>query len=62
MIGMFKNKLEKEEKMTKINTLTVNHQWRTLLRGAKTEELRKDMQIMKSTFERVKERYHATYY
>lgn len=51
-----KNKLEKEEKMTKINTLKINHQWRTLLREAKSDEMRRDLQILKSTFERVKDR------
>ena len=43
--------------MTKLNTFTVNHQWRMILREEKYEELQKDIQILKSTFERVKDRY-----
>ncbi|VUZ40404.1 unnamed protein product, partial [Hymenolepis diminuta] len=47
-----KNKLENEEKMSKINSLTLDHQWRLILRKAKTEEIKKDIEILRSTFER----------
>lgn len=43
--------------MTKLNTLKINHQWRALLRQAKSDEMMKDLQILKSTFERVRDRY-----
>uniref|UniRef100_A0A5K3F9H0 Dynein regulatory complex subunit 2 n=1 Tax=Mesocestoides corti TaxID=53468 RepID=A0A5K3F9H0_MESCO len=51
-----KNKLEKEEQITKINTLKLNHQWRMLLRKAKSKEVKNDLQILKSTFDRIKDR------
>ncbi|VDL58522.1 unnamed protein product [Hymenolepis diminuta] len=51
-----KNKLENEEKMSKINSLTLDHQWRLILRKAKTEEIKKDIEILRSTFERINDR------
>ncbi|VDN97956.1 unnamed protein product [Rodentolepis nana] len=43
--------------MSKINSLTLDHQWRLIFRKAKTKEIKKDLEILKSTFERINDRY-----
>jgi hypothetical protein len=51
-----KNKLAKEEKATRFNLNKLDHQWRTIMREAKSKELKKDLEILSQTFERVVDR------
>ncbi|ELU04099.1 hypothetical protein CAPTEDRAFT_167685 [Capitella teleta] len=51
-----KDKLNKEEKATKFNMNKLNHQWRNIMREAKSKELKKDIEILSQTFERVVDR------
>ncbi|XP_006035249.1 dynein regulatory complex subunit 2 isoform X1 [Alligator sinensis] len=48
-----KDKLAKEEHNSTINANRINMQWRQLLREAKAKELRRDIEILSQTFERV---------
>ncbi len=50
------DKLAKEEKATKFNLNKLNHQWRNIMREAKSKELKKDIEILSQTFERVVDR------
>ena len=50
------NKLAKEEKATRFNMNKLNHQWRNIMRDAKSKELKKDLEILSQTFERVVDR------
>lgn len=57
MLSQFlKDKLTKEEKATKFNLNKLNHQWRNIMREAKSKELKKDIEILSQTFERVVDR------
>ncbi|PIK40726.1 putative coiled-coil domain-containing protein [Apostichopus japonicus] len=57
MLNQFlKDKLVKEEKNTRFNLYKLTHQWRALLRAAKSKELKKDIEILSQTFERVVDR------
>jgi len=51
-----KDKLTKEELATKFNLNKLNHQWRNIMREAKSKELKKDIEILSQTFERVVDR------
>lgn len=51
-----KHKLMQEEKATKFNLNKLNHQWRNIMREAKSKELKKDIEILSQTFERVVDR------
>ncbi|XP_072510650.1 dynein regulatory complex subunit 2 [Notamacropus eugenii] len=48
-----KDKLAKEERNSALNLNKINTQWRTILREVKAKELRKDIEILSQTFERV---------
>ncbi|XP_074836059.1 dynein regulatory complex subunit 2 [Carettochelys insculpta] len=48
-----KDKLAKEEHNSTLNMHKINLQWRTVLREVKARELRKDIEILSQTFERV---------
>ncbi|CAM5124110.1 unnamed protein product [Natator depressus] len=48
-----KDKLAKEEHNSTLNMNKINLQWRTVLREVKARELRKDIEILSQTFERV---------
>ncbi|XP_059149144.1 dynein regulatory complex subunit 2-like isoform X2 [Physella acuta] len=54
-----KDKLAKEEKATRYNLNKLNHQWRNIMREAKSKELKKDIEILSQTFERVIDRKDA---
>ncbi|XP_078057430.1 dynein regulatory complex subunit 2 [Mustelus asterias] len=57
MLNQFlKDKLSKEEHNTRLNTLKLNEKWRTVMREAKAAELRKDLEIVSQTFERIVDR------
>jgi len=56
LMQFLKDKLMKEEKNTKVNMNKLNQQWRQLMREAKSDELRKDIEILSQTFERVVDR------
>lgn len=51
-----KEKLSREEQAASLNRAKLQNQWRVLMRQAKAEELRKDIQILSQTFERVIDR------
>jgi len=51
-----KDKLNKEEQATRFNINKLNHQWRNIMREAKSKELKKDIEILSQTFERVVDR------
>ncbi|XP_066473184.1 dynein regulatory complex subunit 2 [Tiliqua scincoides] len=54
MLAQFlKDKLAKEERNSVLNMHKINLQWRTVLREVKARELRKDIEILSQTFERV---------
>nr|XP_020641255.1 coiled-coil domain-containing protein 65 isoform X2 [Pogona vitticeps]XP_020641264.1 coiled-coil domain-containing protein 65 isoform X2 [Pogona vitticeps]XP_020641274.1 coiled-coil domain-containing protein 65 isoform X2 [Pogona vitticeps]XP_020641283.1 coiled-coil domain-containing protein 65 isoform X2 [Pogona vitticeps]XP_020641291.1 coiled-coil domain-containing protein 65 isoform X2 [Pogona vitticeps]XP_020641298.1 coiled-coil domain-containing protein 65 isoform X2 [Pogona vitticeps] len=54
MLAQFlKEKLAKEEHNSTVNLHKINLQWRTVLREVKARELRKDIEILSQTFERV---------
>ncbi|OCT95624.1 hypothetical protein XELAEV_18013312mg [Xenopus laevis] len=53
LMQFLKDKLAKEEQSSKINLNKLNVQWRSVLREVKTKELRKDIEILIQTFERV---------
>ncbi|KAF7247049.1 Dynein regulatory complex subunit 2 [Varanus komodoensis] len=54
MLAQFlKEKLAKEERNSTVNIHKINLQWRTVLREVKARELRKDIEILSQTFERV---------
>ncbi|XP_056654313.1 dynein regulatory complex subunit 2 [Monodelphis domestica] len=48
-----KDKLAKEEHNSSLNLNKINTQWRMVLREVKARELRKDIEILSQTFERV---------
>ena len=50
------DKLAKEEKATHFNMNKLNHQWRNIMRESKAKELKKDIEILSQTFERVVDR------
>ncbi|KAJ8043948.1 Dynein regulatory complex subunit 2 [Holothuria leucospilota] len=57
MLNQFlKDKLVKEERNTRFNMYKLTHQWRAILRAAKSKELKKDIEILSQTFERVVDR------
>ncbi|XP_078390530.1 dynein regulatory complex subunit 2 [Cetorhinus maximus] len=57
MLNQFlKDKLSKEEHNTRLNTLKLNEKWRTVMREAKATDLRKDIEILSQTFERIVDR------
>lgn len=57
MLAQFlKNKLAREEKASKFNENKLNQQWRNYMREAKSKELKKELEILSQTFERVVDR------
>lgn len=60
MLSQFlKDKLAKEERASRFNLHKLNHQWRNIMREAKSRELKKDIEILSQTFERVIDRKDA---
>ena len=53
---VLQDKLNKEERATRFNLNKLNHQWRNIMREAKSRELKKDIEILSQTFERVIDR------
>ncbi|KAM9321401.1 dynein regulatory complex subunit 2 [Gastrophryne carolinensis] len=53
LMQFLKDKLAKEEQSSIINLNKLNVQWRAVLRQVKAKELRKDIEILSQTFERV---------
>eukprot|EP00001_Collodictyon_triciliatum_P182862 32666_4 len=49
-----------EERLSKINQLKINNQWREILRRTKAETLRKDIEILSQTHEREVDRKDST--
>nr|KAG5713237.1 hypothetical protein BaRGS_007764 [Batillaria attramentaria] len=59
LLQFLKDKLAKEERASKFNLNKLNHQWRNIMREAKSRELKKDIEILSQTFERVIDRKDA---
>jgi len=60
MLNQFlKDKLVREEKNSKFNMNKLQNQWRVIMREAKGQELKKDIEILSQTFERVIDRKEA---
>lgn len=60
MLSQFlKDKLAKEEKASRFNLNKLNHQWRNIMRESKSKELKKEIEILSQTFERVIDRKDA---
>lgn len=55
-----KEKLEQEEKNTRISVSKLNQQWRQIMRKVKAEQLRKELEILNQSFERMLDRKNAT--
>jgi predicted membrane protein len=47
-----KRRLEDEAKISKVNSLKIVNQWRKIMRLAKTESLKKDIEILSQNHER----------
>jgi hypothetical protein len=58
--AFLKEKLDQEERNTRISLKKLNEQWRTILRKVKASELRKSIEILHQTFERQLDRKDAT--
>lgn len=54
-----KDKLLKEETYTKFNMSKLQNQWRVIMREAKSGELKKDIEVLRHTFERIIDRKDA---
>lgn len=54
-----RDKLNKEEKNTTFNMAKLQNQWRVIMREAKSAELKKEIEILSQTFERVIDRKDA---
>mmetsp|Transcript_36392 Transcript_36392/g.107967 ORF Transcript_36392/g.107967 Transcript_36392/m.107967 type:complete len:517 (-) Transcript_36392:77-1627(-) len=56
---MIKKRLAQEERYSRINNLKINTRWRTLMRLVKTEDLRKEIEILSQQHEREVDRKDA---
>ncbi|CAH8541743.1 unnamed protein product [Schistosoma guineensis] len=50
------DKLNHEEKFTKLNKAKLTHYWRTIMRETKSKELKRTIEILSQTFERIMDR------
>ncbi|KAF7258190.1 hypothetical protein EG68_04767 [Paragonimus skrjabini miyazakii] len=50
------DKLDREERIAKLNQFKLIHHWRAIMRDAKSQELKKDVNILSQTFERIIDR------
>ena len=48
----FRRRMEDEAKISKINSLKIVNQWRKIMRLAKSESLKKDIEILSQNHER----------
>lgn len=55
-IVLFQQKLAREEKFTQKNLVKLNAQWLTVMRAAKSKELKKEIEILSQTFGRIIDR------
>ncbi|TGZ74899.1 hypothetical protein CRM22_000688, partial [Opisthorchis felineus] len=53
------DKLEREERVSKLNNLKITHHWRALMRDLKSQELKKDVDILAQTFDRIVDRKNS---
>ncbi|CAG2060539.1 unnamed protein product [Timema podura] len=56
-----KNKLKKEEAFTRLNLAKINQQWRQILRGIKSQELRRELEGMIRTVLAYQPKYLLTH-
>ena len=54
-----RRRLEDEAKISKVNQLKITNQWRKIMRLAKTEALKKDIEILSQNHERDVDRKDA---
>ncbi|CAN0367954.1 unnamed protein product, partial [Scytosiphon promiscuus] len=54
-----RRRIEQEEKNSKMNRLKIQNQWRKIMRLAKVESLRKDIEILSQNHERDVDRKDA---
>lgn len=54
-----RRKLEDETKISKVNSLKITNQWRKIMRIAKSEALKKDIEILSQNHERDVDRKDA---
>ncbi|VDP52382.1 unnamed protein product [Schistosoma curassoni] len=50
------DKLNHEEKFTKLNKAKLTYYWRTIMRETKSKELKRTIEILSQTFERIMDR------
>jgi len=58
-LAFLKEKLDQEEKNSRISLKKLDEQWRTILRKIKADDLRKEISILHQTFERMLDRKDA---
>jgi len=58
-VGRAQEKLDQEEKNSRISLKKLDEQWRTILRKIKADDLRKEISILHQTFERMLDRKDA---
>ena len=54
-----RHRLEAEQRNSKVNTMKIQNQWRKIMRLAKTESLKKDIEILSQNHERDVDRKDA---
>lgn len=59
ILNFLKDKLAKEEKYSKMNNRKLIEKWRTIMRTTKSAELKREIQILSQTFERIMDRKDA---
>lgn len=59
ILNFLKDKLEKEEKYSRLNNRKLIEKWRTIMRQTKSAELKREIQILSQTFERIMDRKDA---
>lgn len=59
VLNFLKDKLEKEEKYSRLNNRKLIEKWRTIMRQTKSAELKREIQILSQTFERIMDRKDA---
>jgi len=59
ILNFLKDKLEKEQKYSRLNNRKLTEKWRTIMRQTKSAELKREIEILSQTFERIMDRKDA---
>ncbi|CBY31781.1 unnamed protein product [Oikopleura dioica] len=59
ILNYMKDKLAREEKYSRLNNKKLIEKWRSIMRQSKSAELKKELQILSHTFERIMDRKDA---